>query len=490
MRLCHVPEISEKFNDVIVSRESNCPDTRRDRGISPDLKGITSPRKACPGHRTGLAMTIHIPRPEFNLGRGRMCSVLILSACLAVVRLSAGETATAFPVPPELKPNVAFWVDVFTKYTKDQAILHDTENPLRIYSIVDVKGLSRDIPEERKKREALVEKERERICSLLLRLGDPNRTDTAMTERERTVRGLFGDSANAEDLLKAAESIRSQGGLRESFTEGLIRSGRYIAEIRRIFRARGLPEELVYLPHVESSYNWRAVSRAGAVGVWQFTKSTGKIFLTVDDAIDERRDPLLSAEAAARLLKRNFEVTGKWPLAVTAYNHGLLSIRKAMETLGTDDLMRIILSYEHKPFGFASKNFYAEFLAAVEVAKNPSRYFGDVVPDPPIVFSGEELPVSLTLAAAQRAFRCGRDTLAALNPAFLPSVLREKAAIPRGYTLRIPGGTDVAAAYETLTSEGLLPRGSYRAWCRGAEEILFRFIESTERGPDAFGPHT
>jgi membrane-bound lytic murein transglycosylase D len=284
--------------------------------------------------------------------------------------------------------------------------------------------------------------------------------------------------------------MRSQSGLRESFTEGLIRSGRYIGETRRILSAHGLPEELAYLPHVESSYNWRAVSKAGAVGVWQFTKSTGKLFLTVDDAIDERRDPLLSAEAAARLLKRNFEATGKWPLAVTAYNHGLLSIRRAMEALGTDDLMRIILSYEHKPFGFASKNFYAEFLAAVEVAKNPSRYFGDQVPDPPLVFHGEELPVSVTLEVAQRAFRCGTDTLTALNPAFLPSVLKGKAAIPRGYTLRLPDGTDITASYERLASEGHLPRGSYRAWCKGAEKFLFRYIESSERGANAFGPRT
>jgi len=425
-----------------------------------------------------------------NLGRSRTCLVALQLVFLAAGRLNAGDSSTVFPVPPELKPNVQFWVDVFTRYTKDQAILHDIEVPLRIYSIVDVKGLSRDIPKEKKKMESLVEKEKERICSVLKRLGDPDREDTTMTEQESKIRGMFDAGAKSGDFQRAAENIRSQSGLRESFTEGLIRSGRYIGEIRRIFAARGLPEELAYLPHVESSYNWRAVSRAGAVGVWQFTKSTGRIFLAVDDAVDERRDPLLSAEAAARLLKRNFEVTGKWPLAVTAYNHGLLSIRKAMETLGTDDLMQIILTYEHKPFGFASKNFYAEFLAAVEVAKNPSRYFGILFPDPPLDFRAEELPVPLPLAAAQRAFRCGRDTLAALNPAFLPSVLREKAAIPRGYRMRLPPGTDIASAYETLASEGFLPRGSYRAWCKGAEKVLFRFIESPEGGQNAIGPRT
>ena len=405
-------------------------------------------------------------------------------------RLSAGESPGAFPVPPELNPNVQFWVDVFTKYTKNQAVLHDMDQPLRIYSVVDLKGLSSDIPREKKKRESIIEAEKDYIAAILKRLGDQDRKDTTLTEPERRIRSLFEDSAKSAFFLKAAENIRTQSGLRESFAEGLVRSGRYIDEIRRIFRASGLPEELVYLPHVESSYNWRALSRAGAVGVWQFTRSTGMLFLTVNDAIDERRDPILSALAAARLLKHNFEATGNWPLAVTAYNHGLLSIRKAMEKLNTDDLMHIIRFYEHKPFGFASKNFYAEFLAAVQVARNPSQYFGNLLSDPPFAFHGEELPVPLTIEVVQRAFRCGRDTLTALNPAFLPPLFKGKGAIPRGYTLRLPSDADIAAAYETLTSDGYLPRGAYRAWCKGSEKVLFHLIESPERGYNAFGPRT
>jgi membrane-bound lytic murein transglycosylase D len=435
-------------------------------------------------------ISIFTPRcPNFNLGR-RIPFVLIHVAFLLCGRLSAGESAVAFPIPPELRPSVEFWVDVFTKYTRDQAVLHDMDDPLRIYAVVGFSGLSSDNPKEKKKREALVEAEKDRIVSILKNLGNPDRADTRLTEPERRIRKLFDDSANADAFLKAAQSVRSQSGLRESFAEGLIRSGRYLGEIRRIFRAQGLPEELVYLPHVESSYNWRAVSRAGAVGVWQFTRSTGRLFLTVNDAIDERRDPLLSADAAARLLKHNFEVTGNWPLAVTAYNHGLLSIRKAMEQLNTDDLMQIIRFYEHKPFGFASKNFYAEFLAASQVARNPSAYFGDLVSDQPFEFLGEELPVPLTIEAVQRAFRCGRDTLTALNPAFLPPLFKAKGIIPRGYALRCPPHVDIAAAYETLTSDGYLPRGASRAWRKGSEKFLFHLIESSERGRDAFGPRT
>ena len=417
----------------------------------------------------------------------RIQFVVISLACLLSGRLSAGESPGAFPVPPELKPNVQFWVDVFTKYTKDQAVIHDMDNPQRIYAVVDFADFG---PLSEKKKDQLVEDQRTGIIRILRKLGEKSRDASELSEGELNFSKLFGENPNLESFQKAADRVRSQSGLRESFVEGLIRSGRYLGEIRRIFSARGLPEELVYLPHVESSYNWRALSRAGAVGVWQFTQSTGKLFLAVNDAIDERRDPILSAVAAARLLKHNFEATGNWPLAVTAYNHGLLSIRRAMEKLNTDDLMHIIRFYEHKPFGFASKNFYAEFLAAVQVARNPSQYFGDLVSDPPFASHGEELPVPLTIEAVQRAFRCGRDTLTALNPAFLPPLFKGGKAIPRGYVLRLPSDADIASAYETLTSDGYLPRGACRAWCKGSEKVLFHLIESPERGRNAFGPRT
>jgi membrane-bound lytic murein transglycosylase D len=77
--------------------------------------------------------------------------------------------------------------------------------------------------------------------------------------------------------------------------------------------------DLAYLPHVESSFNPKAYSKFGAAGMWQFTRSTGKQYMTVSYAVDERRDPILSSRAAARLLKRNFKKFQNWPMAITAY---------------------------------------------------------------------------------------------------------------------------------------------------------------------------
>jgi membrane-bound lytic murein transglycosylase D len=436
--------------------------------------------------KANLGSIVQSLRPRLNNGRR---FVLILFLTFGSLNAHAAQDRLGpFTVPPILEPNVKFWVDVFTKYSKDQAIIHDMDNPLRIYSIVDVKGLSPDIEKERKKRESKIQTERERIRAILKRLGEPSRQDTALSPDENVILRMFDKKSRPEIFMNAAERIRSQSGLRESFMEGLVRSGRYIDRIRKIFQEYGIPEDLVYLPHVESSYNWRAVSKAGAVGVWQFTNSTGKLFLKITDAIDERKDPLLAAEAAARLLNRNFEATGKWPLAVTAYNHGLLSIRNAMRDLDTDDLMHIIMTYEYKPFGFASKNFYAEFLAAIQVAKNSSKYYGDIRIDPPLEFKTFTLPVPLKIDALERAFGLVADTLQAFNLSFLSPILRGARDIPMGYPLRIPAETNFMTVYEILTSEGFLPRGAYRAWCEGAEKKLFHFVETSTGGRNASEP--
>lgn len=384
---------------------------------------------------------------------------------------------TNFPAPRELESSVRFWIDVFTRYSRDQILLHDMDEPGRIYAIVDVTGLSPDIQSQKKKREKKAAEERERISGALKRLAGRDAGDTLGTDEEKRLLALFGPAPAPEVLRRSAERVRPQSGLRESFLDGLVRSGRTLDEIRRIFRERGLPEALVYLPHVESSFNHLAVSKAGAAGAWQFTRDTGRLFMTVDDAVDERFDPLLSADAAARLLKRNYEATGRWPLAVTAYNHGLVSIRRAMRELNTDDLMEIIRAYEAKPFGFASKNFYAEFLAAVRVASDPEAHFGPWVPLPPDRFAAVELPLPLKLDIVERVFGADRDTLAALNPAFRKAVLRGEKEIPRGYALRLPASTDVRAAFEALTSIGLLPRGAWRAWCRETAGDVFRYVE-------------
>src|SRR5690606_14103601 len=105
---------------------------------------------------------------------------------------------------------------------------------------------------------------------------------------------------------------------------------------------------------------------------------------TVDHLLDERLDPYVSTEAAARLLKSNYAVTGSWPLALTGYNHGVNGVNRAAKAMGTTDIVRLVRDYRGPAFGFASRNFYVSFLAALEVDRNAEKYFGPVAMAKPI----------------------------------------------------------------------------------------------------------
>src|SRR5690606_33234587 len=137
------------------------------------------------------------------------------------------------------------------------------------------------------------------------------------------------------------------------------------------------------VPLVESSFNVKARSRVGASGIWQFMRYTGRRLLRINYAVDERNDPITATHAAARFLRMNYDILKKWPLAITAYNHGAAGVRRMVERYKTDDIVELA-DERHGRFKFASANFYATFLAALEVEKNADRYFGKVTWDIPL----------------------------------------------------------------------------------------------------------
>ncbi|MCH8056110.1 MAG: lytic transglycosylase domain-containing protein, partial [Deltaproteobacteria bacterium] len=274
---------------------------------------------------------IFLPRLSVSL---LLALLVSLSSQLGIRDAFAQETL--FPLFPALKGSVEFWKLVFTHYSTSEVIFFDPLDPAKIYKVLEVGKNNRA--------RRLIRRERRRILS---------------------EQGVMADKAR----------VRVQRGAKERFASGLALSRRYLDQMQQIFREEGLPIELTYLPLVESSFNIRARSPAGALGIWQFIRSTGRRFLRVSRRVDERRDPLESTRAAAQLLKENYDVFGNWPLAITAYNHGRQGILRAVAELGPVDLMEIIQHYESRTFGFASKNFYAEFLAALEVAEKGEEYF-------------------------------------------------------------------------------------------------------------------
>jgi len=199
---------------------------------------------------------------------------------------------------------------------------------------------------------------------------------------------------------------------------------------------------LVVLLHVESSYNPLVRSSVGAAGIWQFTRFTGKHYLRVDHVVDERFDPHKSTQAAARLLQRYHAVLKSWPLAITAYNHGLSGVRRAVRETATDDIGEIVRQYKGSRFGFASRNFYVAFLAAADISRNPEPYFGVLERDHPDSHWIVKLPVYLPLSALTEQLDLDADVMRALNPALQRSVWKGKKYVPKDYHLRLPPSVD------------------------------------------------
>jgi membrane-bound lytic murein transglycosylase D len=210
----------------------------------------------------------------------------------------------------------------------------------------------------------------------------------------------------------------------------------FIDRIKAIFHSHRLPEDLVYLPHVESSYHPKAYSKLGAAGIWQFLRGAGKRFMTVGYAIDERWDPIRSSEAAAQLLKHSYEKFGSWPLAITAYNHGISGMLTAKWTNGGYE--EIFNHYKGKNFRFASRNFYSEFLAAREIASNPEKYFGNITLETPVESRKIVLAGYASIKDLGQYFGVDMATLRKFNPSLRPPVFRGEKHVPKGYSLCLP----------------------------------------------------
>ena len=332
-----------------------------------------------------------------------------------------------FTVPVALESRVNFWKKVYTQYSTKHAVIHDEDNLDIIYDVVYLGEKPMSSRARHRKLKPHVRKFK-RILRKLSRV--KNRVN--LTPEEERILNMV-----QKNFIRASRNIRSQLGQRDRFEEGLRKSGLYMKEIKRIFKEVGVPEELAVLPHVESSFQLSAYSSAGAAGVWQFTRSTGRRYMKVGYAVDERRDPIVAAYAAAKLLKYNYEQLDSWPLAITAYNHGANGMRRAKRRHG-DDIANIIENYRSRRFGFASKNFFCEFMAALEVAKHPQQYFPGIVLEKPFEFA--EIPIEdyVHISTLEKYFEMSREEIAEYNPSLRRPVISGKKRIPKDYILKIP----------------------------------------------------
>jgi membrane-bound lytic murein transglycosylase D len=345
--------------------------------------------------------------------------------------LPVAQADDTFPVPAELQRDVDFWVSIFTRYTTDQGVLHDNRNLAVVYERVDLPAKM-----GRRERQRRVAKRREQLQAILKSLASGKRDN--LGAEEARVLALWPPGVSNETLAAASKRIRYQQGLKDRFRQGLIRAGRWRDFIEKEFRDLAVPIELAALPHVESSYNPDARSHVGASGIWQFTRSTGRRFMRIDHVIDERNDPFAATRAAGKLLAYNYSITGNWPMAITAYNHGLAGVRRAMRQFGDNAYADILRKYKGRTFGFASRNFYVAFLAAKQVDQNAKQHFPGIRIDGPTDFAQVNLQAYIPVGDLTAALGVTPAQLAAHNPALQATVWQGSKHLPKGFGIRLP----------------------------------------------------
>lgn len=367
-----------------------------------------------------------------------LCALFLALFSSAVTRAEA-----PFERPPELERDVQFWIRIYTEVNTNQGLLHDDWNLGVVYG-----KLTFDPQDSPRKRARIIEQRREHYRALLARLASGDAT--GLDAEEQRIHDAFGASASAAVFRDARDHVRFQLGQANRFREGLVRAGIWEAHIARTLAARGVPAEIAALPHVESSFNPAAWSKVGAAGLWQFMPSTARRYMRVDSLVDERLDPFTSTEAAANLLLYNYRLLGTWPLAITAYNHGPGGLLKAQADLGTSSIATILRRYNGRTFGFASRNFYVAFLAALEVDRNAEKYFGHIPKQPDAESTTVELPDYIPVDALVTAFRVDPGAMRSLNPALRPPIWSGARFVPRGYALRLPGTVDQRLIEQSL----------------------------------------
>ena len=341
-----------------------------------------------------------------------------------------------FNVEDRLKPQRNFWVDIYTKYDIYHGLIHDGKYVDHIYEVVDTRG---------HRGEGYLRKRKKYWYGVLMSLHHKikrhgNKAPDDLTTDEDMLNKLYADINEPNKFLNAAhrKRLRFQLGQKDYFISGYKQAGRYLPIMEEIFKKNGLPTELTRLPFVESSFNIHARSKVGASGIWQFMRSTGKSYLKINDAIDERNDPIRATEAAVKLMESNFKSLKNWPLAVTAYNHGRMGLMRAERRVGSDDLADILESYHSRSFGFASSNFFTELCGAIEAEKNADKYFGKLDRLPVDTFFEFKMRDYMEFKDVVKFFALDREKLRDLNPALMDSVFKGRRRVPAGYLLRMP----------------------------------------------------
>lgn len=240
-----------------------------------------------------------------------------------------------------------------------------------------------------------------------------------------------------DEVQRAIQRQLATDDRRLEFEGALGRMGAFAPMIRATLRDRGVPQELLYLAMIESSYKPGAVSRAGATGMWQFMRGTAALYgLEVSAYVDERRDPVRSTQAAVRHLDDLHREFGSWHLALAAYNAGPPRVQRALRRHAGARVGDERLYWRIRPHLPAETREYVPlFLAAAEIARRPSAYGLSPAPTkPPLAFREVWYPGGTPLAGIARSRGLPVDQVLALNP----HLVRGTTPPGRAWPVRLP----------------------------------------------------
>lgn len=337
-----------------------------------------------------------------------------------------------FPEPKAIEPMVSFWEKVYSQWDENQAVYHDNRYLDVIYEIL--------IVPEHDRRNFLRDNEkilRHQLAEMVVRY----QTNQTLTSTDKKWIAMLKKAGGEQAIYEAPDRLRYQTGLKNRFRRGLEISGYYVPEFKNIMKKNQVPVEIAYLPHVESSFQGAAYSHVGAAGMWQFMPATARDYMPMRrDVIDGRLDPFMAAEGAATYLRAAHNRLGEWPLALTGYNHGVGGMARAKNEV-SPDIGVIVWEYDGPRFGFASRNFYAEFIAAKRIAENSGRYFSGLSMQSPRNVDGIMLIQPMKVRDLARTLNVSELTLIDLNPAWLKNIRFNKVEIPSNIPVWLPKGS-------------------------------------------------
>lgn len=303
---------------------------------------------------------------------------------------SKNRVSQTFKITPYYFPTVYFWFLVYTQFESSQVVIHDKTNLKLIYKVLDFSSLhdkklshfTLHIVQKKLSEEKLddLKETLDHVTMNPFSL-EPRAKALYRTIKQAGIQLPIPKAARRAYFLKLKKNIRTQTGQKNYIRDGIIRSLPYQKFIAHYLEQKNLPREIFSIPFLESSFNPEAESKAAALGIWQFMPLIGSYYMPKKSSgVDYRSNVGVSSVAAAYLLSENLQIMKKWDLAVTAYNSGTKHLLHSRRKLASDDvdLEDIIKSSDSERFGFASKNFYSEFLALAHTLAYREELFHDL----------------------------------------------------------------------------------------------------------------